>query len=175
MAFFIGAWVADAIRDKHEHPDENTWAALGNAGEDVFGKMPVIGKFWGPLRDCLAGANDEQLQQIAKYQWMHEFSAPVALFTGVLVEYWSFRTYGPVPGALLAGPIGAALVYWIVDGAVCWLQGESPIFCPLAGLESLFNSLVRNVTGVNLAGIEQSAVSAERKALGALGCKNENK
>lgn len=126
--------------------------------------------FFESWESCLHLNSAETRASMAKMQWMHKLVEPVAIGAAIFSEYYAIVNYGPLPGALLAGPVAGVVVFWLFDGVICVMEGRSFLLCPLQQfVEAVVNLAQQLVPGASF--VQGIAGSIEKGALSLAGCK----
>lgn len=79
--------------------------------------------------------------------WLDAYAMPVALAVAAVVELWALMEVGPLPAALLSGPVAGVLAMALVFGISCGLNGQNIITCPLMKMFTLVEGVLVKMVG----------------------------
>lgn len=140
-------------------------AALG-----FLDSLPGLHNIIHPFLACLQQSDPQKRAQFFSMSEVHKFAPWIAIGAGILSGAWALYEYGPLPGALLAGPIVAGVLWCVIDGVACAMEGKTIIDCMLGDALSFVQHTMKSVLGVDVNSFTAPIASAEVKVLNAFGC-----
>lgn len=107
------------------------------------GLVPGLDK----VDDCLR--TRDQLKEDHRYDYVKKLALPAGAFTGAVSGVYSVLEMGPQPMALFAGPVAGLLVYGLIDGAACALEGKTWFTCAFGDLATFSDNVASSAFGVS--------------------------